>query len=67
MIVIQEDIWRADYIVGFGWDGPNTFQIWLSISSEPFEYEFNTPSEALAAYKTSIEKWKLEIEAQRTR
>jgi hypothetical protein len=57
MIVIQQDVWRADCIAGIGWDEEATVQVYPLHCAEAVEYYWNTEAEAARAYKAILEAW----------
>lgn len=63
MIVIQDDVWRAECIAGFGLaNDALCIQLFPLNTSESLDYCYDNDAERKAAYKKIIKQWQLEIE-----
>jgi allophanate hydrolase subunit 2 len=61
MILVQEDVWRADCIAAIGWDEDKVVQVYPLNSVDFVEYEWNTHYETARAYRSILEAWKREL------
>jgi hypothetical protein len=61
MIVINQDMWRADCIAAIGWDEDRTIQVFPLNCSDYVSYSFDTHEEAEAAYKAILTEWKRDL------
>lgn len=61
MILVQQDVWRADCIAAIGWDEDKVVQVYPLNCADCVEYEWDTHDETARAYKTILEAWKHEL------
>jgi len=61
MILIQQDLWRADCIAAIGWDEEKEIQVFPVNCSNYVSYEYDTHEGAAAEYKTVLTEWKFEL------
>jgi hypothetical protein len=64
MIKIQDDVWRANQIAAFGWDGECELQVYPLHCTEHVSYDYDTTAECMTAYRTTCARWIQEIEAK---
>ena len=62
MIIVQQDVWRADCIAAIGWDEENEVQIYPVNCSDYVGYEWDKTEETAIAYKRILADWTSEIQ-----
>jgi hypothetical protein len=61
MIVIQDDVWRAECIAGMGWDSDCTVQVYPIDCADYVTYEYPNRNTAIKQYKIILDAWQQEI------
>ena len=61
MIVIGQDVWRAECIAAIGWDEEMEVQIYPLNCADYVGYEWDTTEEATRAYRAILEAWMREL------
>ena len=62
MIIIQEDVWRAECIAGLGIDDENNvIQLYPLNTIDCLEYEYESLEETVAEYKKIVTSWEREL------
>lgn len=63
MILVQQDVWRADCIAAIGWDEDKFVQVYPLNCTDFVEYGWDTHDETARAYRAILEAWKHELRA----
>jgi hypothetical protein len=61
MILVKQDVWRADCIAAIGWDEDTVVQVFPLNCADHVEYVWDTRGETALAYKAILEAWKREL------
>jgi len=61
MILVQQDVWRADCIAAIGWNEDKEVQVYPLNCADYVKYEWDNHDETARAYKTILEAWKHEL------
>ena len=61
MIVVQQDVWRAECIAAIGWDEDTEVQVYPLNCADYVAYEWDTHDETAQAYKAILDAWTREL------